>query len=112
MDLTQLFLDFIRQNGLATGIIVFGAWFLVSKVWPWYTGTYLPAATARQDSRDKVIVELRDAILELKTMTIQLVGALQQHDSTTHELVMTLVRNQQSMLDLLPERHTPPPSQN
>jgi hypothetical protein len=101
VDLTQTILTFIQQNGLATGIIVFGGWFLVSKVWPWLTNDYLPAVTARQDSRDKVIAELRDAILELKALTAQLISAVQQHDASTRDIVIALGSNQQAILDLL-----------
>ncbi len=106
MDLTQVILDFIHQNGLATGIIVFCGWFLVSKLWPWYTHDYLPAATTRQDNRDKIMAELRDAILELKSLTTQMLTAIQQHDATTRDLVIALGSNQQAILDLLNE-HQP-----
>ena len=87
MDLTQVILDFIHQNGLATGIIVFGGWFLVSKVWPWYTHDYLPSATTRQDNRDKIMAELRDAIIELRSLTTQMITSLQQHDLTTQQML-------------------------
>ncbi len=101
MDLTQTILTFIQQNGLATGIIVFSGWFLVSKVWPWFTHDYLPAVTARQDNRDKVIAELRDAILELRSLTAQLIAAMQAHDGTTRDMVIALGSNQQAILDLI-----------
>ncbi len=87
MDLTQTILNFVQQNGLATGIVVFAGWFLVGKLWPWYTRDYLPANAARQDNRDKVMAELRDAILELKAMTGQMISALQQHDATTQKML-------------------------
>ncbi len=104
MDLTQTILNFIQQNGLATGIIVFGGWFLVGRVWPWYTSDYLPAATTRQENRDKIMGELRDAILELKALTAQLVTTMQQHDTSTRDLVIALGTNQQAILDLLHEQ--------
>ena len=87
MDLTQTILNFVQQNGLATGIVVFAGWFLVGKLWPWYTRDYLPANAARQDNRDKVMAELRDAIFELKSMTGQMIAALQQHDATTQKML-------------------------
>jgi hypothetical protein len=87
VDLTQTILNFVQQNGLATGIVVFAGWFLVGKLWPWYTRDYLPATAARQDNRDKVMAELRDAILELKAMTGQMITALQQHDATTQKML-------------------------
>ena len=37
MDVTQMIVDFVHQNGLATGIIIALGWFLIGKVWPWYT---------------------------------------------------------------------------
>jgi hypothetical protein len=106
MDLTQTILNFAQQNGLATGIVVFTGWFLVAKFWPWYTRDYLPVHAARQDNRDKVMAELRDAILELKSMTGQMIAAIQQHDATTRDIVMALGSNQQAILDLLNE-HKP-----
>ena len=104
MDLMQVVLDFIHQNGLSTGIIVFGGWFLVGKFWPWYTNDYLPGVTARQDNRDKVMAELRDAIIELRSLTTQMINSLQQHDTTTRDLVIALGSNQQAILDLLHEQ--------
>jgi hypothetical protein len=101
VDLTQTILNFVQQNGLATGIIVFGGWFLVSKVWPWLTHDYLPAVTARNDARDKVIADLRDTILELKALTAQLINTMQQHDATTRDMVIALGSNQQAILDLI-----------
>jgi hypothetical protein len=104
VDLTQTILNFVQQNGLATGIVVFAGWFLVGKLWPWYTRDYLPANAVRQDNRDKVMAELRDAILDLKSMTGQMITALQQHDAVTRDMVMALGSNQQAILDLLSER--------
>ncbi len=104
VDLTQTILTFIQQNGLATGIIVFGGWFLVSKVWPWLTHDYLPGVAVRQENRDKVLAELRDAIQELKALTTQMITAVQQHDATTRDMVLALGTNQQAILDLIHER--------
>ncbi len=103
MDLIQSFVKFFEQNGIATGILFFMGWFLVNKVWPWYTTIYMPIASTRQDSRDRMISELRDAILELKALTAQLVVAIQQHDTSTRDLVIALGSNQQAILDLLTE---------
>lgn len=104
MDLIQAFVKFFEQNGIATGILFFVGWFLVSKLWPWYSTVYMPIANIRQDSRDRVLSELRDAILELKALTAQLVVAIQQHDTSTRDLVIALGSNQQAILDLLTER--------
>ena len=103
MDVIQLFEKFFQENGLATGILFFLGWFLVNKLWPWYTTIYMPLANKRQDSRDRVISELRDAILELKALTAQLVVTIQQHDTSTRDLVIALGSNQQAILDLLTE---------
>ena|SRR5450432_1889183 len=101
MDLTQAVVNFFQQNGVASAILFLVAWFLVGKVWPWYTTVYLPGSLMRQDARDRIMSELRDAIHELKALTQQLVVELQQHDASTRDLVIALGSNQQAILDLL-----------
>ena len=101
MDLAQALVKFLQENGVASAILFFVAWFLVGKVWPWYTTIYLPVSLTRQDTRDRIMSELRDAIHELKALTQQLVSEMQQHDATTRDLVIALGSNQQAILDLL-----------
>ena len=101
MDLAQALVKFFQENGIASAILFFMAWFLVGKVWPWYTTIYLPVSLTRQDARDRIMAELRDAIHELKALTQQLVNEMQQHDATTRDLVIALGSNQQAILDLL-----------
>ena len=48
--------------------------------------------------------ELRDAILELRALTGQLVNVIQQHDASSRDLIIALGSNQQAILDLLEEQ--------
>lgn len=112
MDVTQMIVDFIHQNGLATGIVIALGWFLIGKVWPWYTKEYLPAASVRQDNRDKVITELRDAIIEIKMLTTQLMNTIEQYDNFSRDLANTLGSNQQAILNLLKDHQPDSVSKN
>jgi hypothetical protein len=100
MDLAR----FVQDNGLSTGIVIFIGWFLVGKVWPYYTGVYLPQVMGRQTQREQVMEGLRDAIWELRALTVQLVNAIQQHDVNSRDLIIALGSNQQAILDLLHEQ--------
>ncbi len=114
-DPTQLIAQFIQQNGISTAILSLLAWFLIMRVWPWYTGQLWPAMLKRQDTRDTITTELRDAVLELRTLTQQLVTAMEQHDASTHDLILAMSSNQQAIMELLGTRTTPitqPPSKN
>jgi hypothetical protein len=106
-DIVGSFLTYIHEYGLATGIVVFTGWFLVVRFWPWYTGIYLPMLATRQESRDHVMSDLRNAILELRILTGQLVNAIQQHDINTRDLIIALGSNQQAILDLLQDQKSP-----
>src|SRR4051794_36921094 len=104
MSLEESLFTFVRDHGLATVIVLSLGWFLATKVWPWYTNAYLPLLLERQESRDRIIHELRDVILELKALTAQLVSSVQLHDANTRDLTIALGSNQQAILDLLAGR--------
>lgn len=101
IDIFPAVVAFLRDNGLGTLIVVFAGWFLASRLFPWYTNAYLPLLVQRQDYRDHIIADLRDAVIELKTLTAQLVATIQQHDINTRDLILKLGSNQQAILDLL-----------
>lgn len=101
MSFEEAMFTYVRDHGLATVIVLTIGWFLLAKVWPWYTTLYLPLLLERQEERDKIIRELRDVILELKSLTAQLVSTVQLHDANTRDLTIALGSNQQAILDLL-----------
>lgn len=104
MSIEQSIFGFVKDHGLATVIVIFIGWFLVARLWPWYTAIYLPQVLARDEQRDRVIYELRDVVLELKALTAQLVSAIQLHDANSRDLTIALGTNQQTILDLLTEQ--------
>lgn len=34
--------DYLKSNGLATFLILWGVWFVTFKAWPWWSGVYIP----------------------------------------------------------------------
>jgi hypothetical protein len=104
MSFGESMFGFVRDHGLATVIVLFIGWFLVAKLWPWYTSMYLPLLLEREEQRDRIIHELRDVVLELKGFTAQLVSTVQLHDANTRDLTIALGSNQQAILDLLTAR--------
>lgn len=106
-DLSSLISQFIQQNGVSTALISAFAWFLIMRVWPWFTDQFWPAMVKRQDDRDKVTAAMHDTVLELRTLMQQLISSMEHQESVSKDLIVAISNNQQAILELLTPR-TPP----
>ncbi len=103
-DFTTLVSQFIAQNGLSTTLFIGLGWFLLTRIWPWFTDQFWPAMVKRQDDRDKVTAAMHDTVLELRTLMQQLIASMEHQEATTHDLISAMSSNQQAILELLAAR--------
>ena len=78
MDLTTFIVELIQKDGIAIFLILFGAWFLALRVWPFVSGVWWPAINERDKKQLSVLSQLSEAVTALKVFTEQTVGMMQQ----------------------------------
>lgn len=71
MDPVDVILKFITDQGVSVGIVLFGMWFLTTKVWPWWV--IADARRAETMNRElKVLTEIGIALSQISTAVAQI----------------------------------------
>ena len=101
-----------------TAIVTAGlvAWyvFIRNSVWPWYIKEYFPtrvkraeaemaARTQSESDRNNLLLSIRDALVELRTIAQQQSMLLQQHDVESRQNQRGLADMQRTIVERLPE---------
>ena len=85
MDLAAAVSKVILDQGVAITLLLLGGWFIVARLWPFYTKVYYPSVMERERQRDKDAATLANAMLELRAVVSQLVPIIAQVNTNTTE---------------------------
>lgn len=103
---TDSVMDFINHQGVALAILAVIAWFIVSKVWPFYTGPFFTAQLARQKVEDDrglalatAITKLVERVESIGTNTDRFSASLQTHVGGAIQTFTNAVLNQTKILE-------------
>lgn len=63
MDFGAWIGDYLKTNGLATFLVLWGVWFVTVKLWPWWSNVYIPQRIQIEKGRELIwggmLAELR-----------------------------------------------------
>lgn len=91
MDLGTIVVGFVNQNGIASAVLFFLAWFVTTRVWPWLSKEYWPATVEREKMRTSIQSEISKSLIELKVIASSTAVTLQAHDVILRQISLSLV---------------------
>lgn len=95
MDISQFVIDFIKADGVSGSVLVFMAWFLTTRFWPWYTQKYWPAVQQQKNDMIAMMGTTANAIIEVKTAITHMSGEIENlRRDMGHMRDITLSTNQ------------------
>lgn len=66
---TNFWLNLLQNQGVAMFLVLWFVLFITFRVWPWWTGVYIPMRAKKEDELQSTLVTLTNAVIEMKGLT-------------------------------------------